>query len=160
MVRSGLIMPRLPQWRAGASLWFAHVLFLYYFFSFHIRPIPSFHSSQSPSCGYSSVNMVLLATLIRHPGGALKAKYSDRWGELDHPEPRTVVAPPPSTPFNFPPSAFIEADLAAPQLSLQVAEDRAQNASSARFYLNFLGGGICSLWNEEDSPRKTGHTFG
>ncbi len=62
-----------------------------------------------------------------------------------------MIAPTSGSSVTFTNGDFIDADLAAPQLALQVTGETRQTAQpsgSVIFYLNLVGG-VCSLWDEE-----------
>jgi hypothetical protein len=82
--------------------------------------------------------------------GALNAQLFYRWGDPDRTEFKTMVSPAAvsagTAPFEH--GEFIDADMGAPQLAIQVAKETARTQGSVLFYLNFLGG-IGSIWDTE-----------
>ncbi|KAK4450849.1 hypothetical protein QBC34DRAFT_493381 [Podospora aff. communis PSN243] len=86
--------------------------------------------------------------------GALNSQLFFRWADPERPELRTILAPAPSGAgadgFAFHDGEAIDADLAAPQLSLQLggAGGVGGTGGSILFYLHFLGG-VCSVWDTE-----------
>lgn len=83
--------------------------------------------------------------------GALNSQLFFRWADPERPELRTILAPPPSGAgadgVAFHDGEIIDADLAAPQLSLQLG-GAGGAGSSIMLYLHFLGG-VCSVWDTD-----------
>lgn len=89
--------------------------------------------------------------LVAVTQACLNAQLHARWTaevDLDRSELRNMVVPDgdDAEPSLFPDGVFINAELAAPQISLLVESEG--SPSSALFYLKFLEG-RCALWDEE-----------
>lgn len=89
---------------------------------------------------------------------ALNSQLVFRWGDPERPELQTMVVE--AVPVNAAHGAMVDADMAAPQVSLKVVNDAEQNSVSVFFHLNFFGG-VCSVWDTETQTLvKVDDTFG
>ena len=71
-----------------------------------------------------------------------------------------MVVPVENNQNSVPNGESINADMAAPQLSLKVLSEATQGSGSVLFYLNFLGG-ACSVWDAgNQSLVQVDDTFG
>ncbi|KAK0649720.1 hypothetical protein B0T16DRAFT_457106 [Cercophora newfieldiana] len=84
--------------------------------------------------------------LVAVTQAALNSQLFFRWADPERPELQTMVVE--AVLADAAPGARVDADMAAPQVSLKVVNEAGQNSGSVFFHLNFLGG-VCRVWDTE-----------